>query len=79
MLDWLAKMLKLPEFYLSTSGGPGGGIIQSTASDATLVALLGARSKIIKEMKEKDPSLDEYLIQSKLVAYCSEQVWLFLF
>jgi hypothetical protein len=77
MLDWLAKMLKLPDFYLSSSGGLGGGIIQSTASDATLVALLGARSKMIKEVKDNNPSLDEYFIQSKLVAYCSEQVSIF--
>jgi aromatic-L-amino-acid decarboxylase len=28
MLDWLAKMLKLPEFYLASFGGLGGGVIQ---------------------------------------------------
>ena len=30
MMDWLAKMLKLPDFYLASSGGNGGGIIQGT-------------------------------------------------
>lgn len=28
VLDWLAKALGLPECYLNTSDGPGGGIIQ---------------------------------------------------
>ena len=41
MLDWLAKALDLPEKFLST--GSGGGVIQDTASSATLCALLAAR------------------------------------
>lgn len=74
MMDWLAKMLQLPDFYLASSGGAGGGVIQGTASEATLVALLAARNKKVLEEKEKNPDLDEHLIRSKLVAYCSEQV-----
>ena len=27
-LDWLGKMLQLPEQFLACSGGPGGGVIQ---------------------------------------------------
>ncbi|RWS10963.1 Aromatic-L-amino-acid decarboxylase-like protein, partial [Dinothrombium tinctorium] len=67
MMDWFAKMLELPSFYLFSTGGNGGGVIQGTASEATLVALLGARNKIMGKYK------DDKTILSKLVAYASEQ------
>jgi aromatic-L-amino-acid decarboxylase len=40
VLDWLAELLDLPARF--RSDGPGGGVIQHTASDAVLVALLAA-------------------------------------
>ena len=40
VLDWLAELLGLPERFRST--GPGGGVIQDTASTSVLVALLAA-------------------------------------
>jgi aromatic-L-amino-acid decarboxylase len=40
VLDWLADLLDLPDRF--RSDGPGGGVIQHTASDAVLVALLAA-------------------------------------
>ncbi|NYE38245.1 aromatic-L-amino-acid decarboxylase [Nocardioides cavernae] len=40
VLDWLAEALGLPEAY--RSDGPGGGVIQDTASTATFTALLSA-------------------------------------
>jgi aromatic-L-amino-acid decarboxylase len=43
VLDWLVGMLGLPETFLST--GKGGGVIQDTASSATLCALLAARER----------------------------------
>jgi aromatic-L-amino-acid decarboxylase len=43
VLDWLVGMLGLPETFLS--GGKGGGVIQDTASSATLCALLAARER----------------------------------
>lgn len=43
VLDWLVPMLGLPEKFLSTS--TGGGVIQDTASSATLCALLCARER----------------------------------
>jgi len=46
MLDWLARALALPEQFLSTS--KGGGVIQDTASSATLCALLAARERATK-------------------------------
>ena len=74
MMDWLAKCLKLPDFYLASAGGLGGGVIQGTASEATLVTLLSARNKAIHEAKIEHPDWSDHLIRSKLVIYCSEQV-----
>lgn len=65
MMDWLGKMLNLPEEFLFSSNGHGGGVIQGTASEATLVCLLAARSRALAE--NKGASFD------KLVAYGSAQ------
>lgn len=71
MLDWLGKMLDLPKEFLACSGGKGGGVIQGTASEATLVALLGAKAKTMQRVKAENPDWDDNTIVSKLVAYCS--------
>jgi aromatic-L-amino-acid/L-tryptophan decarboxylase len=44
VLDWLADLLDLPERLRSTSAG--GGVIQHSASDAVLVALLAALHRV---------------------------------
>ena len=62
VLDWLAKALGLPECFLSpeaaesSSDKPskGGGCIQSTASDAALVALLAARARALAPRGDGD-------------------------
>ncbi len=43
VLDWLVDMLGLPSAFLSSS--QGGGVIQDSASSATLCALLAARER----------------------------------
>lgn len=43
VLDWLVEMLGLPEGFRSTA--KGGGVIQDTASSATLCAVLAARER----------------------------------
>lgn len=73
MLDWLGKMLDLPASFLACSGGKGGGVIQGTASEATLVALLGAKAKMLRTVKEQHPEWSDYDIISKLVGYSSDQ------
>jgi aromatic-L-amino-acid decarboxylase len=45
VLDWLVDLMGLPARFLST--GPGGGVIQDSASSATLCALLAARERAI--------------------------------
>ena len=60
MADWLVDLLGLPQTWKTT--GPGGGVIQGSASDATHTALVVAR-----HLKSKEHSLDD------LVAYSSQQ------
>jgi aromatic-L-amino-acid decarboxylase len=43
MLDWMAELLGLPDRF--RSDGPGGGVIQGSASEATLCAILAARQR----------------------------------
>lgn len=73
MLDWLGKMIGLPEEFLACSGGKGGGVIQGSASEATLVALLGAKAKKLQQVKAEHPDWDDSVIIPKLVGYCSKQ------
>ena len=65
VLDWLVRMLGLPEKFLSTS--TGGGVIQDTASSASLCALLAAREKATGYAS------NEAGCDGKLVAYTSSQ------
>lgn len=72
VLDWMAKLIGLdPKFY---SNGKGGGVIQASASEATLVTLLAARHRILEEYKEKGANEEELRsISTRLVAYGSDQ------
>ncbi len=56
MLDWLAGMLGLPERFLSTSAN-GGGVIEGTASEATLVAMIAARERALGKSAAGTPPL----------------------
>ncbi|HEX8702106.1 MAG TPA: pyridoxal-dependent decarboxylase [Myxococcaceae bacterium] len=62
VLDWLAELTGLPESFRSTSG-TGGGVIQGTASEATMVAMVAARARV----RRKRPG------EAPLVAYASTQ------
>eukprot|EP00057_Strongylocentrotus_purpuratus_P035276 XP_798399.1 PREDICTED: aromatic-L-amino-acid decarboxylase [Strongylocentrotus purpuratus] len=73
MMNWLGRMLNLPESFLFNETRQGGGVIQGSASEATLVALLAAKMKTIRQKIEEDPSLDQYDVMSKLVVYTSDQ------
>jgi aromatic-L-amino-acid/L-tryptophan decarboxylase len=65
VLDWLAKMLALPERFLSNSAG--GGVIQDSASSASLCAILAARERATKFQS------NEIGVRQNLVAYTSTQ------
>lgn len=73
-MNWLGKMIGLPESYLhSNIGSQGGGVIQTTASESTLVCLLAGRTQAIQRFHEHTPGLKDAEINAKLVAYCSDQ------
>jgi len=65
MLDWLAQMLALPRKFLSSD--TGGGVIQDTASSASLCALLAARERTTNFASNKRGC------DGRLVAYTSVQ------
>ncbi|MBZ3872876.1 Histidine decarboxylase [Sciurus carolinensis] len=74
IMDWLAKMLGLPEHFLHHHpGSQGGGVLQSTVSESTLIALLAARKNKILEMKTSEPDADESSLNARLIAYASDQ------
>ncbi|KAG8145067.1 hypothetical protein E2320_013438 [Naja naja] len=74
VMDWLAQMMGLPETFLHYHpGSKGGGILQSTVSESTLIALLAARKNKILEMKTSEPNADDSILNSRLIAYASDQ------
>ena len=74
VLDWLAKILNLPECYLSST--QGGGVIQGSASEAVVIVMVAARDKYLRETTSHLSGLElEDAIahkRSKLVALGSE-------
>lgn len=88
VLDWMADMLGLPKAFKFSESEHGGGVIQGTASEATLVALLAARSKALNATKtttidltnrqkvdtnnNNDDDADDPARIDKLVGYCSD-------
>jgi len=65
MLDWLAQLLGLPSAFTFQGSDRGGGVIQGTASEAVLVAMVAAR----RRAQRRDRRVDT----AKLRAYCSSQ------
>ena len=51
----------------------GGGVIQTTASESTFVCLLAGRTEAIKRYQKMFPDMEDADINSRLVAYCSDQ------
>ncbi|KAG5882312.1 hypothetical protein JTB14_019336 [Gonioctena quinquepunctata] len=71
--NWLGKMIGLPDDYLHKKGGSGGGVIQTTASESTLISLLAGRYVALKLYMDLYPDASKHEIHGKLVAYCSDQ------
>lgn len=70
VLDWLAELLDLPDRFRSSdsSDGLGGGVIQHSASDAVLVALLAALHRVTAGVTER-----EGVAAGRYAVYASEQ------
>jgi glutamate/tyrosine decarboxylase-like PLP-dependent enzyme len=81
LLDQLASALGLPPRFLSPDAPPaspgrtGGGVIQCTASDAVLVALLAARARVREREGAGAGASPEavYAVDARLVVYTSDQ------
>ncbi|XP_060611842.2 histidine decarboxylase [Anolis sagrei] len=74
VMDWLAQMLGLPQTFLHYHpDSRGGGILQSTVSESTLIALLAARKNKILEMKGSEPDTEDSTLNSRFIAYASDQ------
>lgn len=57
VMDWVARMLNLPESYLSTS--TGGGVIQGTTSEAVIAVMVAARERYLRQVIPNVADLDE--------------------
>ncbi|MGA0878213.1 MAG: pyridoxal-dependent decarboxylase [Ilumatobacteraceae bacterium] len=66
MLDWMQELLDLPTSFRSTTA-TGGGVIQGSASEATLASILAARWRAPRGAINTDGDT------SRLVAYCTAQ------
>ncbi|XP_046985286.1 histidine decarboxylase [Schistocerca americana] len=74
VMNWLGEMLGLPDDFLHTRpDSKGGGVIQTTASEATLVSLLAGRTEAIQRAQRRCPDLEDAEVNARLVAYCSDQ------
>lgn len=66
MMDWMIDLLGLPDAFASTSSN-GGGVIQGSASEATLTSILAARWRATRGAVNADSDT------TKLVAYATSQ------
>lgn len=66
VLDWIGRLIGLPETFLSVSEH-GGGCIQGTASEATLVALVAGRERL----RRRDPHAADH--PARMVVYASPE------
>ncbi|XP_066997952.2 aromatic-L-amino-acid decarboxylase [Anabrus simplex] len=74
VLDWLGKAIGLPQEFLTfATNSRGGGVIQTSASECVLVTMLAARAQAIKRLKQQQPQLEEGVLLTKLMAYCSKE------
>ncbi|KAM3955405.1 histidine decarboxylase [Aphomia sociella] len=73
-MNWLGKLLGLPDCFLNEKNdSPGGGVIQTTASESTLVSLLAARTSALMELAKLNPELQSSELLGHLICYCSDQ------
>jgi aromatic-L-amino-acid decarboxylase len=66
MLDWMVELLDLPARFRN-DGATGGGVIQGTASEATLCAILAARERVTNGATNRDG------VRGGLVAYATAE------
>jgi len=70
VMDWLAEMLGLPENFRFGTSTNGGGVIQGTASEALVSAIVAARHRTVRSLARASGSS---IAPHHLVAYASTQ------
>ncbi|XP_065155634.1 aromatic-L-amino-acid decarboxylase-like [Atheta coriaria] len=73
VLNWLGKMMNIPEEFLNSSDGHGGGVFQNTSTESTLLSCIAARKATIDKWLQLRPNWSESQISSKLTIYTSIQ------
>eukprot|EP00929_Paragymnodinium_shiwhaense_P057893 TRINITY_DN28997_c0_g1_i1.p1 TRINITY_DN28997_c0_g1~~TRINITY_DN28997_c0_g1_i1.p1 ORF type:complete len:557 (+),score=88.69 TRINITY_DN28997_c0_g1_i1:55-1671(+) len=68
-LDWLGQILNLPSRFLSSSPGPGGSVIQTSAGEACIVVLLAAT----RAAQRRKDSTGQDVGRDGFVVYASDQ------
>ena len=75
VLDWLARLLNLPDCYLSD--GEGGGVIQGSASETIVTVMVAARERYLnaacKGLEGEELEEKKARVRGRLVALGSEQ------
>lgn len=74
MLDWYAKALGLPKAFITdVPGSRGGGALQGSASECTLVCMITARSRAINKLRGMTSEIHESVFLPQLIAYASKE------
>lgn len=81
VMDWVARALALPDCFLSTSPGGGGGVIQGSASEAIVTTMVAARERYLRlqadaeGLKEDTMERDDRIafLRGRMVALSSDQ------
>ncbi|KAJ2490817.1 hypothetical protein IWW37_002817 [Coemansia sp. RSA 2050] len=78
VMDWLGKLVGLDKRYMGIKDdgteGAGGGVIQGTASEAHIAAMIAGREMALERLKAQGLSGDEAdKMRHKFVAYFSDQ------
>ncbi|CAN0502638.1 unnamed protein product [Ectocarpus sp. 8 AP-2014] len=72
VLDQLGRAVGLPEVFMSS--GDGGGVIQGSASEGILVAMLAARTRTLKHLRRESPAgVSNSELLAKMTLYASDQ------
>ena len=72
-LDWLAQLIQLPAAFHNRSEGKGGGVIQGSAGESCIVAMLAARARTLATWRARPAGSDVSTATPTLVAYSSDQ------
>ncbi|KAH8896076.1 PLP-dependent transferase [Thozetella sp. PMI_491] len=75
VMDWVCKLLSLPECYLSC--GEGGGVIQGSTSEAVATVMVAARERMVRRatrgLSGEEAERKEDEVRRKLIALASDQ------